>query len=550
KVVFVSFRFLSPFSLYQNILRVFGLLGSFSPVFSHSDSVLIDQDTSPQNISSLIEYRYRGQQFAGCSPEHIDGLEDLEWHPTSGSILRVKRTPFGNWLRFSVRNSQEIAQSRILLLGWLNVPDTQLCFFDKRGKFVSENSGYSNASAEERILASLPHFKIDLEPKETRIYYLFVVSNEDINYRIRIMGTEEYELHKRLRSIIPYSIIGLVSIAVLYSFFGYYRFRSAVFFSFPAYLVSMLMTFYFLHGKTFAEIAGNTNNLFRHSYFLFLSISHIFYFLYLFTVDRANQKRIYRSMFFWIAAAIGVLHSLIPLFSSWYEHRILLLVATVGVSLYFFVRVHYQLFRPNSPIGLVYTASWTAFLFLDIYKTIFHFDFYPFNTFSVFGVVLFLPFHSILTSFTLNEFFGRRKIQEAEEKEAASQTRKTTIGSLNVSEIVQNIKNLLEKKKVYLQKSLKEENVAKELGLSLHQLSEIINVEFGNNFPSLINQYRIEEAKKLLLDHPEETTAEIGGKAGFSSKSSFYMEFKKITGTNPNAFRRKKIKGETAFGKR
>lgn len=97
---------------------------------------------------------------------------------------------------------------------------------------------------------------------------------------------------------------------------------------------------------------------------------------------------------------------------------------------------------------------------------------------------------------------------------------------------------------------MKEENIAKELGLSLHQLSEIVNVEFGNNFPSLINQYRIEEAKKLLLDHPEKTTSEIGGRAGFSSKSTFYMEFKKFTGTNPNAYRRKKLKSEAVFSKK
>ncbi|EMN88252.1 DNA-binding helix-turn-helix protein [Leptospira weilii str. UI 13098] len=533
---------------FKTFILLFGF--SFSSIFAHTEPVvLLDQDVSSKNISSLIEYRYRDQKFAGCSPNHIDGLEDLEWHSISANVLRVKRTSFGNWLRFSIQNSESTIQSRILLLGWLNVPDTQLCFFDKNGKFVTVKSGYSNPTTDERVLTTLPHFRIDLQPNENRIFYLFVLSNEDINYRIRIMGLEEFELHKRLKFIISYSIAGIVGFAILYSFFGYYRFKNSTFIFFPLYVLSIIVTFYFLHGRTFAEIFGNANNLFRHSYFLFLGISYVFLFLYLFSIDKTNQKKVYRSVFFWIAGALGILYSLIPLLQSWYDHRILLLVATVGFSSFYFIRVHYQFFSSNSSIGLLYTTSWAIFLVLDTYKTIFHFDFYPFNYFSVFGVVLFFPFHSILVSFSLNEFFNRKRNQEIGEKESA-QTRKSITSSLNVNELVRNIKDLLEKKKVFLQKSLKEENIAKELGLSLHQLSEIVNVEFGNNFPSLINQYRIEEAKKLLLDHPEKTTSEIGSRAGFSSKSTFYMEFKKLTGTNPNAYRRKKLKSEAVFSKK
>ncbi|EMO11871.1 7TMR-DISM extracellular 2 [Leptospira borgpetersenii str. Noumea 25] len=215
-------------SNFKTFILIFGI--SFSSIFAHTEPVvLLDQDTSSKNISSLIEYRYRDQKFAGCSPNHIDGLEDLEWHSISADVLRVKRTSFGNWLRFSVQNSEPTIQNRILLLGWLNVPDTQLCFFDKNGKFVSVKSGYSNPTTDEKILTTLPHFKIDLQPNENRIFYLFVLSNEDINYQIRIMGLEEFELHKRLKFITSYSIVGIIGFAVLYSFFGYYRFKNSTF---------------------------------------------------------------------------------------------------------------------------------------------------------------------------------------------------------------------------------------------------------------------------------------------------------------------------------
>ena len=76
------------------------------------------------------------------------------------------------------------------------------------------------------------------------------------------------------------------------------------------------------------------------------------------------------------------------------------------------------------------------------------------------------------------------------------------------------------------------------MNVSYHQLSELINVEFNLNFPTLLNLYRIKEAKKILLEKPELNVAEVGKMAGFGSRSAFYLEFKKQSGVNPNQFRK------------
>jgi AraC-like DNA-binding protein len=62
------------------------------------------------------------------------------------------------------------------------------------------------------------------------------------------------------------------------------------------------------------------------------------------------------------------------------------------------------------------------------------------------------------------------------------------------------------------------------------------------NFYDLVNGYRVEEAKRLLLD-PKSfnyTILSVGFEAGFNSKTTFNTVFKKFTGLSPTEFRDKK----------
>ncbi|TGK19004.1 helix-turn-helix domain-containing protein [Leptospira fluminis] len=510
-----------------------------NPVVSNqvADVIQLTQELSPpQNISSKIEYRYRGSQFLNCKSETIEALSRMEWHHNAGEVVRVKRNPNGNWLRFRLANSGEFAIHRTLVLGWLNVPDAELCSIDLQGKFEAGFAGYDVDPLWDDLISPLPHFNIRLEPREERTFYLYVRSNEDINYPIRLRTEADYMMGVRLRSVIFVTMGFVLLLSLSYNCFYYIKTRKSVFLSLPFYLFSVVVTLYFLHGKEFASIAGNANNLFRHSYFLFLGITHIAFFLYLSTWDREERGTVYRSPLFWIVCFAGVLYPLIPLYEFWYDHRILILVANYGLMILYFVKTHFSLVRPRSAYDLLFLSVWGIFLMLDLYKTIFHFDFYPFNRIAVYGVLYFIPFLTAFSSLLSREIIRRR-----EEAEGAS--RKSHLTSLDVNHFVQRIRQLLESEKIFLTKSLKEEHVARELGITIHQLSELINTEFKTSFPSLINQYRVEEAKNLLMELPGESTTEIGSRSGFSSRSAFYLEFKKLTGTNPNSFR-KEVSGE------
>lgn len=98
----------------------------------------------------------------------------------------------------------------------------------------------------------------------------------------------------------------------------------------------------------------------------------------------------------------------------------------------------------------------------------------------------------------------------------------------------------IQAEKPYLQADLSLEYLATALDMHSKKLSELINRAFGKNFYNFINDFRIEEAKALLLDtnDPNKTVLEILYQVGFNSKSSFNTLFKKATGKTPSQFRK------------
>jgi len=71
-------------------------------------------------------------------------------------------------------------------------------------------------------------------------------------------------------------------------------------------------------------------------------------------------------------------------------------------------------------------------------------------------------------------------------------------------------------------------------------LSQIINQNSGKNYSTLINELRIEHAKKLLAneEYSNYTISALGLESGFNTKTNFYSTFKKITGHTPNEYKK------------
>lgn len=108
------------------------------------------------------------------------------------------------------------------------------------------------------------------------------------------------------------------------------------------------------------------------------------------------------------------------------------------------------------------------------------------------------------------------------------------------NEQVIRVQDFVRKQKPFLDPDINIDTMARRLSLPERTLSKILNQHFGKNFFEFINEYRIEEAKRLLADPQKKdwNMLDILAEAGFSSKSTFNAIFKKYVGQTPSQFRK------------
>lgn len=89
-------------------------------------------------------------------------------------------------------------------------------------------------------------------------------------------------------------------------------------------------------------------------------------------------------------------------------------------------------------------------------------------------------------------------------------------------------------------------DLASELNVSYHHLSEVINVESGSNFYDFVNRYRLQACRAQLQDPlNQKYISQIMYESGFNSKSVFNTLFKRTFHMTPTEFRRQGQQLET-----
>ena len=128
--------------------------------------------------------------------------------------------------------------------------------------------------------------------------------------------------------------------------------------------------------------------------------------------------------------------------------------------------------------------------------------------------------------------------EEKEEEETGKSPKKAFIETLRprVTEWIQE--------KSYLQEQFTIDDLATRLYTNKTYLSTFIKEEFGMNFSSWIASLRLEEAKKMMSEHPDARLKDIAYNVGFSSLPYFSSVFAKSEGVTPSVWMKERSRNK------
>lgn len=95
------------------------------------------------------------------------------------------------------------------------------------------------------------------------------------------------------------------------------------------------------------------------------------------------------------------------------------------------------------------------------------------------------------------------------------------LGGLDIKRIMADLETAIRTEQIFLNSELSLKDLALRVGVSPHQLSEILNNHYGKSLFDFINHYRMEEARKILMRDPSSTALGAGLQVGFNSNSAF-----------------------------
>jgi AraC-like DNA-binding protein len=141
---------------------------------------------------------------------------------------------------------------------------------------------------------------------------------------------------------------------------------------------------------------------------------------------------------------------------------------------------------------------------------------------------------------TIFFYFYNRKVDSILSSQPADQpvrTEKKRIAPDDASALMEKLDKVIRHKELYKDPNLKLNDLAAHINITPHMLSQLLNENAGKSFSTYINEWRIEEACRLIIGNDRLTFEAIGYEVGYNSKSTFYAAFKKIKDTTPALFK-------------
>lgn len=106
----------------------------------------------------------------------------------------------------------------------------------------------------------------------------------------------------------------------------------------------------------------------------------------------------------------------------------------------------------------------------------------------------------------------------------------------DASATLTTIEGLMREQKLFRDENLTLDRLARKAGVPARRISAAVNQATGKNVSQWVNEFRVQEACRLLRETEQSVTA-VMFESGFQTKSNFNREFRRVTGLSPQAWR-------------
>ena len=188
---------------------------------------------------------------------------------------------------------------------------------------------------------------------------------------------------------------------------------------------------------------------------------------------------------------------------------------------------------------IVFGVIWTALIIITIIHHVFNLFSMAFCTDSLFLAlsifVILIGYFGFKQKVIFEDEFKQQPVFTEEKIKYSGSTLKEGEGT----KYTEQLGEFMRLEKPYLNPVLTLTQLASQMNISAHHLSQIINEHSKQNFFEYINQFRVEEVKSRINNPKFENYSLLGIAldSGFNSKSAFNRMFKKFTNQTPSQFK-------------
>jgi len=130
-------------------------------------------------------------------------------------------------------------------------------------------------------------------------------------------------------------------------------------------------------------------------------------------------------------------------------------------------------------------------------------------------------------------YIRRRKKRTGDEVSVAEDSGDVNLTDGKAAELMERIGLLMAEEHLYLRTDLRLKDVAASLHTNSSYVSESINTMCGKTFSQFVNELRVRHAQELMRQQPDMKMVAITSASGFTSETSFFRNFKAVTGMTP-----------------